>query len=654
MPRRVGEIAIQRAADERVGRAAELAVLFRCLEEDGPLVVHVHGLVGVGKSTLLSAFVARARARGAIVVRLDCRAVEPTERGFLRELDAAIGGAGADVPTAEDAAERLGALGPRVALALDTYEVFRPLDTWLRQVFVPAVGENVRVLFFGREPPVPAWETAPGWDRLFRRIALGPLAETDALALLARAGLAEVAGRRVNRFARGHPLALTLAVAAARERADVSVESIGDAVTQGVVDALVRLFLEEVSDPLTRRALDAAAVARRVTLPLLGAMLPDVAPRDAFERLAALPFAETTRDGLHLHEAVQQAAAARLAAVDPAAHRAYRRAAWRHLRNEAGFAPKHQLWRYTADLLYLLENPIVREAFFPSGAPEYAVEPARPEDGAALRAISARYEPPAATAPLERWWAQAPQTFRVVRDGNGAAGYVCLFDPTTVPGGLLRDDPITRPWTDHLRRDPVPAGQCVLFNPRWLSRDHGDSFSPVQAATWLEIKRTYMELRPRLRRIYCAERDVEASWPALRQLGFRRLPEADVDVGGATFRTVMLDFGPSSVDGWLACLVGAELGVEDDDLFDVAARELVLDGARVGLTRLEFEVLRYLHEREGRAVSRQSLLADVWGYEYQGGSNVVESVVRGLRKKLGQRAGVIQTVPGVGYRFSRG
>jgi hypothetical protein len=56
----------------------------------------------------------------------------------------------------------------------------------------------------------------------------------------------------------------------------------------------------------------------------------------------------------------------------------------------------------------------------------------------------------------------------------------------------------------------------------------------------------------------------------------------------------MLDFGPSSVDGWLARLVAAELGVEEDSLLDCAARELVFNGHRIGLTRLEFGVMEFL------------------------------------------------------------
>ena len=50
-------------------------------------------------------------------------------------------------------------------------------------------------------------------------------------------------------------------------------------------------------------------------------------------------------------------------------------------------------------------------------------------------------------------------------------------------------------------------------------------------------------------------------------------------------------------------------------------------------------------------VSRYDLLADVWGYDANVGSNVIEAVVHSLRKKLGPRSSVIETVRGVGYRF---
>ena len=75
-----------------------------------------------------------------------------------------------------------------------------------------------------------------------------------------------------------------------------------------------------------------------------------------------------------------------------------------------------------------------------------------------------------------------------------------------------------------------------------------------------------------------------------------------------------------------------------------------MDGRRVDLTRLEFDVLDYLHQRRGKVVDRSDLLRDVWGYSHVG-SNVIDTVVRSLRKKLGERASMIETIRGLGYRL---
>ena len=62
-------------------------------------------------------------------------------------------------------------------------------------------------------------------------------------------------------------------------------------------------------------------------------------------------------------------------------------------------------------------------------------------------------------------------------------------------------------------------------------------------------------------------------------------------------------------------------------------------------------MLGYLEAREGQVVERAALLRDVWGYDWTGGSNVVEVVVSALRRKLGPDAGRLETVRGAGYRL---
>jgi hypothetical protein len=619
---------LQTMLDERagalVGRGRERAALLDLVERDTPVVALVHGIAGVGKSTLLQAAEADARARGATVVTLDGRAFEPTERGFLGALTVALG---ARVATVEEAGAALAALPGRVLLTIDTYERLRLLDTWLRQRLVPALPEDARLLLAGRDPQ-PAWQRELG--DLARVVRLGELGEDAAEELLRRNGVEGEPAQRIARIARGHPLSLQLAAGAVAERPGLPVE---DAALGPIVDELAGHYVAGL-DPATRRALDAASVVRRTTLTLLEAMLPEEDAGELFERLRGLPFVELTSEGLLLHDTVRTATSALLQAADPARHRAHRRAAWNRLRAELRTAGRRDLWRYTADMLYLVENPIVRNAFFPSGPDDLVMEPARPEDGDAILATA----PDAQTAV---WWRAAPDTFRVVRDGEGALrGFSSLFDPGDVPRAQLLSDPVAASVLEHVRRHPVPPGQRILINRYSHSADRS-----ATATIWLDTKRAYLELRPHLRRLYIPMPDVEDTAAVLAPLGF-----APVEHGGPTL--LMNDFGPGSVDGWLSDVVGRELQAEEPGLVDGDGRRLVLDGRPVDLSRLELDLLRHLQARQGVAVTREELLREVWGHQWIGGSsNVVEVAVSALRRKLGDRASALETVRGVGYRL---
>jgi DNA-binding response OmpR family regulator len=414
-----------------------------------------------------------------------------------------------------------------------------------------------------------------------------------------------------------------------------------------IVQELARLYVDGL-DPVTRRALDAAAVVRRTTLTLLEAMLPEDDPALLFGALRTLPFVELGADGLIVHDTVRAATSALLQASAPACHRAYRRAAWTRLRAELRTAGRADLWRYTADMLYLVENPIVRNAFFPSGSDELTIEPARGADRAAIAAMSAAHYGPEATAVVDAWWRSAPDAFRVVRDAAGVVqGFSSLCQPQDVSRSLLRSDPITAAWMEHLRRSPVPSRQRVLFNRHALAS--GDT---ATATLWLDVKRVYLELRPHLRRLYTAVPDVDRALTVLAPLGFAALPGAPIQIGKDAHWTLMNDFGPGSIDGWLSEVVGRELAADEPNVLDPAARRLVLDGRGVDLSRLELDVLRHLQSREGVAVTREELLREVWGHQWTGASsNVVEAVVSGLRRKMGDRAAALETVRGVGYRL---
>ena len=272
-----------------VGRADELMQLERFIRQGEHAVVYVHGIPGVGKSSLVRQLLEQLRSAEHAVVQLDCRTVEPTERGLF----AALG-----TESLEAFVGRLNTT-PTV-IALDHYEVFRLMDTWLRQVLVPALPDGACLLLASREQPVAAWFSLAG----FRSVPLGPMSAEDAAALLERFDVGASEAQRINRIAHGHPLALTLAGAGILDQPQRELE---EAATGPVIDALARLYLEDVDDPLARRALEASSVVRRTTEPLLGAMLEGDDADDALQRLLQLPFVEAGRDGLVVHEAVRSA-----------------------------------------------------------------------------------------------------------------------------------------------------------------------------------------------------------------------------------------------------------------------------------------------------------------------------------------------------------
>lgn len=88
-------------------------------------------------------------------------------------------------------------------------------------------------------------------------------------------------------------------------------------------------------------------------------------------------------------------------------------------------------------------------------------------------------------------------------------------------------------------------------------------------------------------------------------------------------------------------------GLEIDEI----ARIVKIDGHIIDMTPKEFELLSYLVNNKGIALSRDQILNVVWDYDYFGDPRVVDTYIKKLRAKLGSKANLIQTVRGLGYRF---
>src|SRR5690349_19341598 len=606
------------------GRERELASLQRVLDADGPRVAFVYGVAGIGKSALLNAFASRVQGCGAQVWRIDCAAIDPTESSFRAALDAA--------------GWQPGSAG---VVLVDAYEMFRIADPWLRHVLVPSSSPELRFVIAGRDAPMLEWSTERGRVGGLEILPLVGLTDEAAHAFLADANVADDHADMICRIARGHPLSLRLAAEA--DVAHIPLDEVGPR----VVAALATAFRAGLDDE-GRRLLDAASVPRRVTRGVLDAM---ACLRDAWDRLAAPSFVDETAEVLRLPDAAQSAGPARLRAVEPQRFRKLRLAASRHLQNPTGRAGASDLHRFTADLLFLIDNPFVREAMFPATAHAFSVERSREVDAEALRALWHEFETPEGALVLDAWLRLRPGAVRTVRDRTGAVvGCSIVAEWRDIPHALERADPVVAAWSRHAARDPLPPGQRTLTHRRWLAAGTGEGPSGVQAAALLDVKRDYFRLRPHLGRLYLSVHDPRPYLDALRTLGFRPFDEP-TEVGGEPFHLAALDFGPDSVDGWLNRIAAAELGESDQQILDARDRSVDLGGARIQLSPLEYGVLQTLAAHPAAPVSRADLLREVWGTSYDGGSNTVDVVIRSLRKKLGAVAHRIETVRGVGYRL---
>ena len=86
-------------------------------------------------------------------------------------------------------------------------------------------------------------------------------------------------------------------------------------------------------------------------------------------------------------------------------------------------------------------------------------------------------------------------------------------------------------------------------------------------------------------------------------------------------------------------------------LIDKAAHQVTIDGKEVELSFKEFELLSYFVENQGIALSREKILNNVWNYDYFGDARTIDTHVKKLRSKMGDKGDYNKTIWGMGYKF---
>ncbi|MDE7446380.1 MAG: response regulator transcription factor [Lachnospiraceae bacterium] len=86
-------------------------------------------------------------------------------------------------------------------------------------------------------------------------------------------------------------------------------------------------------------------------------------------------------------------------------------------------------------------------------------------------------------------------------------------------------------------------------------------------------------------------------------------------------------------------------------VLDKVAHNVIIDGKFIDLSYKEFELLNYFMENKGIALSREKILNNVWNYDYFGDARTIDTHVKKLRSKMGEKGDLIKTIWGMGYKF---
>lgn len=116
-------------------------------------------------------------------------------------------------------------------------------------------------------------------------------------------------------------------------------------------------------------------------------------------------------------------------------------------------------------------------------------------------------------------------------------------------------------------------------------------------------------------------------------------------------------FSPKILTARVNALLRRTTG-DNEEILDIAgitvnkiAHTVTIDGKEIDLSFKEFELLTYFMENRGIALSREKILNNVWNYDYYGDARTIDTHVKKLRSKMGEKGKFISTIWGMGYKF---
>ena len=530
---RLGEVLDAAQGRAFVGRARELAAFGDALAGRSPRRVFlVHGVGGIGKSTLLGRFRAHAAQAGRPTVLIDGREVDPSPDGVRRALARALPGR---PPRPADL--------PGLALLVDHYEQLSATGPWLRRELLPELPADAVAVLAGRDPPDPAWRTLPGWAELGATVRLDALTEAESGELLSRSGVPAQRHPGLVRLSRGHPLALALLAETAAEGPLPG--ALADA--PDLVSALLECVVSQVPGEAHAVGLATCTVAWSTTEDLLADTVGDAAP-EVWDWLAGQPYVARGPHGLVLHDLARDVLTAELERRSPERQRRLHRVVHDRVVAEirAAVGPDRQ---HPAEQLLFLHrhSPLTSTIGTLRSRGSAAVVPGAPADHPEVLELVERFVGQDSAALARGWLHEVPEALHVVRQPDGLSAFALgLLLPTG--SSLERSDPVVRAALAHVERTaPTRPGEQIhvmrfLGGTQEYERDPYAVLvsSVVALTTWLTAPLAWS---------FTAPVDPEFWGPFFDYLGLSRI--AEVPVGGRTSVLYGMDWRRLPVDSWM-------------------------------------------------------------------------------------------------------
>jgi hypothetical protein len=552
-----------------VGRTAERTLFEQALgAETLPFyLLHVYGPGGIGKSSLLREFATLAAAAQALVFHLDGRNLEPTPEAFLGALYAQDDGQAATV---------LAETTRRTVLLVDTYEVLVPLDTWLREVFLPGLSEQVLVVIAGREMLASGWRTDPGWSPLLRMVPLRNFSPDESRAFLATRNLPEDQFDAILGFTYGHPLALSLIVDLFDQRPDWRFQP-EDA--PDMIRTLVERFVQKVPGPAHRVALEACAMVRVINETLLSELLEIPDAHELFEWMRSVSFIESGPDGLQPHELARDALSADIRWRNPDWYAELHNRARRYYNRRLSQTQGREQQRVLSDYMYLhRENPVIKPFIDWQDTGSSVPGPPAEADLPALRAMVLRHEGEVSARLLDYWFARQPGQFLIFRDTtHQPVGFVLMLALEQTTEADRQADPALQATCTHLAHyAPLRPGERATLFRFWMGADDYQAVSAMQSSIFLKMAQHYLTTPDLAYSFFpCAEADFWAPFCAYTEL--ERLPGASYTIDGRSYGVFAHDWRLVPPMRWLDHLASREIATADEPMpAPVVERPLVV------------------------------------------------------------------------------